>query len=128
MRALYYFQVDGDIKCMLATHVDDMIWGVKKGFEYLIDQLLAKFSLKKVEQDSFRFCGREVNQDSDYTIHVTCKDNVEKVERVNYDPKGRLATDAAHEYEISQLRSVVGSLAWVARPVSYPHMTLPPKA
>ena len=47
MHALYYFQVDGDIKCMLATHVDDMIWGVKEGFEYLIDELLAKFSLKR---------------------------------------------------------------------------------
>jgi hypothetical protein len=115
MRALYYFQVDGDIKCMLATHVDDMIWGAKEGFEYLIDELLAKFSLKKVEQGNFRFCGREVRQDDDFTIHVTCKDNAEKVEVINYDLKGRKPTDAAFDYEISQLRSVVGSLAWVSR-------------
>jgi hypothetical protein len=34
---------------------------------------------------------------------------------INYDLRGRKPTDAAHEYEISQLRSVVGSLAWVSR-------------
>ena len=34
---------------------------------------------------------------------------------MRYDPKGRKQTDLARDHEIAQLRSVVGSLAWVAR-------------
>ena len=34
---------------------------------------------------------------------------------MRYDPKGRKQTNLARDHEIAQLRSVVGSLAWVAR-------------
>ena len=34
---------------------------------------------------------------------------------MRHDPKGRKQTDLARDHEITQLRSVVGSLAWVAR-------------
>ena len=34
---------------------------------------------------------------------------------MRYDPKGRKQLDLARDHEIAQLRSVVGSLAWVAR-------------
>ena len=34
---------------------------------------------------------------------------------MRYDPKGRKQTDVARDHEIAQLRSVVGSLDWVAR-------------
>ena len=37
-------------------------------------------------------------------------DILEKIEPVRYDPKGRKQTDLARDHEITQLRSVVGSL------------------
>ena len=37
------------------------------------------------------------------------------MEHARYDPKGRKQTDLARDHEVAQLRSVVGSLAWVAR-------------
>ena len=58
--------------------------------------------------------GREVIQHSDFSVSVKCKDTTEKIEPVRYDPKGRKQTDLARDHEIAQLRSVVGSLAWVA--------------
>ena len=54
-------------------------------------------------------------QHSDFSISVKCKDTTEKIEPVRYDPKGRKQTDLARDHEIAQLRSMVGSLAWVAR-------------
>ena len=54
-------------------------------------------------------------QHPDFSVSVKCKDTTEKIEPVRYDPKGRKQTDLARDHEIAQLRSVVGSLAWVAR-------------
>ena len=54
-------------------------------------------------------------QHSDLSVSVKCKDTTEKIEPARYDPKGRKQTDLARDHEITQLRSVVGSPAWVAR-------------
>ena len=91
---------------MLATHVDDMLWATKLGYEDRVEQLLDRYTIKTVESGTFRFCGREVIQHSDFSVSVKCKDTTEKIEPVRYDPEERKQTD---------LRSVVGSLAWVAR-------------
>ena len=115
IRALYIYQEDGEPKSMLATHVDDMLWATKSGYEDRVQQLLDRYTIKTVESGTFRFCGREVIQHSDFSVSVKCKDTTEKLEPVRYDPKGRKQTDLARDHEITQLRSVVGSLAWVAR-------------
>ena len=85
------------------------------GHEIWIQQLLDRYTIKTVESGTFRFCGREVTQHSDFSVSVKCKDTTEKIEPVRYDPKGRKQTDLARDHEISQLRSEVGSQAWVAR-------------
>ena len=96
---------------MLATHVDDMLWATKSGYEDRVQQLLDRYTIKTVDSGTFRFCGREVIQHSDFSVSVRCKDTTEKIEPVRYDPKGRKQTDLARDHEIAQLRSVVGSLA-----------------
>ena len=115
IRALCIFQEDGEPKSMLATHVDDILWATKPGYEDRVQQLLDRYTIKTVESGTFRFCGREVTQHSDFSVSVKCKDTTEKIEPVRYDPKGRKQTDLARDHEIAQLRSVVGSLAWVPR-------------
>ena len=115
IRALYIYQEDGEPKSMLATHVDDMLWATKPGYEDRVQQLLDRYTIKTVESGTFRLSGREVIQHSDFSVSVKCKDTTEKIEPVRYDPKGRKQTDLARDHEIAQLRSVVGSLAWVAR-------------
>ena len=115
IRALYIYQEDGEPKSMLATHVNNMLWATKSGYEDRVQKLLDRKTIKTVESGTFRFCGREVIQHSDFSVSVKCKDTTEKIEPVRYDPKGRKQTDLARDHEIAQLRSVVGSLAWVAR-------------
>ena len=100
---------------MLATRVDDMLWATKPGYEDRVQQLLDRYTIKTVEPGTFRFCGREVIQHSDFSVSFRCKDTTEKIEPVRYDPEGRKQTDLARDHEIAQLRSVFGSLAWVAR-------------
>lgn len=115
IKALYSFEVDGDVKCMLATHVDDLLWSAKPGYEYLMEKVLKEFDVRKVDESEFRFCGREIAQDDEYNIKVTCKDTAEKILPVNWRLNGRQEEAAATPGEIAQLRSVVGSLAWITR-------------
>ena len=51
--ALYVYQEDGEPKSMLATHVDDMLWATKSGYEDRVQQLLERFSIKTVESVRF---------------------------------------------------------------------------
>ena len=39
LRVLYIYQEDGEPISMLATHVDDMLWATKPGYEDRIQQL-----------------------------------------------------------------------------------------
>ena len=57
---------------MLASHVDDLIWACHPKYQYIIDDL-KHFQCGKVEQKKFRYCGKEVAQDDDFTIHVTMR-------------------------------------------------------
>ena len=87
-RALYIYQDDGEPKSMLATHVDDMLWATKPRYEDRV-QLLHRYTVKTAESGTFRFCGREVIQHSDFSVSVKCKDTTEKIEPVRHDPEGR---------------------------------------
>ena len=61
----------GEPALMLGSHVDDLIWACHPKYQYIIDDL-KHFQCGKVEQKKFRYCGKEVAQDDDFTIHVTC--------------------------------------------------------
>ena len=63
---------------------------------------------------SFRFCGREIIQEEDFSIKATCKDTTEKLEKIKYRTQVK-KDSSVNEGEKAQLRSVVGSLAWIAR-------------
>ena len=115
IRVLYIYQEDGEPKSMLATHVDDMLWVTKPRYEDRVQQLLDHYTLKTVESGTFRCFGQEVIQHSDSSVSLKCEDTTENTELVRDDPKGRKQTDLARDHGIAQLRSAVGSLAWVAR-------------
>ena len=68
----------------------------------------------KQEHGNFRFCGKEFRQDEDLGIHVTAKDNTERIQPITYEAKHGLTRKATTD-EIHQLRSVTQSLAWIAR-------------
>ena len=68
----------------------------------------------KKERGIFRFCGKEFRQDEDFGIHVTAKDNTERVQPIIYDVKHGLTRRATAE-EVHQVRFVTRSLDWIAR-------------
>ncbi len=67
------------------------------------------------KEGAFRFCGRDIEQPEEYSIDVTCKGTLEKVEPLAYYTKGRRKTDLATPGETSKRKSVVGSMSWVPR-------------
>ena len=115
-KALFTYQEDGDIKVMIACHVDDLLYATKPGYESYIEKILEAFHVEKekISEKNFRFCGREIAQDDQKNIKVTCTATAEKIEPVKFRT-GLKKTDAANDAENAQLRSVVGSLSWVAR-------------
>ena len=78
--------------------------------------ILNEFSVKQKLDTEFRFCGKEVKQNDDFSILVTAKDNTEKIRPIDIGGLKRL-TDKCDGVENTSLRSVVASLAWVARQV-----------
>ena len=114
-KALYVLRNnEGRIIALLCTHVDDLLWAAEPEAEPVIEELLKEFSCGKVERKTFRYCGKEVSQADDYTITVTCKETTLKVRRIFIAPK-RKPGEPLTDKDKLQLKSVAGSLSWVAR-------------
>ena len=79
-----------------------------------MERILSKFDAGKIEHTDFRFCGRRFRQGDDFSVHIDAADNTRQIRKISL-PAGRKISDKATEAEITSLRSVVGSLAWVAR-------------
>ena len=79
-----------------------------------MERILGKFDVGKIEHTNFRFCGRRFRQNPDFSVDIDVEDNTRLIKHIDVD-KSRKATEKATEREVTSLRSVVGSLAWVAR-------------
>ena len=99
---------------MLCTHVDDLLFAHKPSGAKVIQEILGKFSVGKTEEGSFRYCGRRFTQHDDFTIEIDAEENTRGIKPILID-KSRKGTDVVTEKELTSLRSVTGSLAWVAR-------------
>ena len=115
MKSFYSYSKDGEIKVVMGTHVDDLLHASVPEYEYIMKKLLSEFEIKETQEGEFRFCGREYKQFDDFSIKVTAKDNTEKTLPISYAIGNRTPEDKASIGECSQLRSVNGSLAWIAR-------------
>ena len=116
-RSLYHITTqEGRILGMLGTHVDDILWANEPGIDHLVEALLKQFNVGKREEDSFRFCGNEISQDADFTIHKTCEATARKLKPIHI-AAGRKPYEAANDSEKAQLKSVAASLGWCARQV-----------
>ena len=104
----------------MSSNVDDLLYGSLPEGAEAMNSLLQQFLVGKEEHGSFRFCGKEFRQDEDFGIHVTAKDNTERVQPITYGAKHGLTRKASAD-EIHQLRSVTQSLAWIARQTRLDH-------
>ena len=109
--ACYYFTVETEIRGVLATHVDDLIWAVFEGLESVMKEVAEYLTFGKMEEMNFRFCGREVTQSEEFTIKITCRDTTLKLNPIVIKTtSGKASPDERAQYE-----SVAGSLAWICR-------------
>jgi hypothetical protein len=106
----------GKIISVMASNVDDLLYGCKPEAEPAMQAILDAFNVRVQEVGTFRFCGKEVKQADDFSITVTAKDNTEKIRPIDIGVQRKL-TDKCNAEETTLLRSVVAALAWVARQV-----------
>jgi hypothetical protein len=99
---------------MMCTHVDDLPFAYTDEGKEAVDAILNRFSVGKIEEGSFRYCGCRFSQDDDHTIHVDVRDNTRNLKPAAIG-KDRRMNDPLAQEELTSLRSVVGGLAWVSR-------------
>ena len=115
LSALYFLtDKEGNLCAALCTHVDDFLWAARGAGEEVMQRLLDRFKIGRVETDKFRFCGREYIQHEDCTIEINCRDNTRAIRPIEIR-KDEKATTPVSQAQRTMLRSVIGSLAWVAR-------------
>ena len=98
----------------MSSDVDDLLYGYLPEGAEAMNSVLQQFLVGKEEHITFRVCGKEFQQDEDFGILFTAKDNTERVQPITYDAKHGL-TRKATASEVHQLRFVTQSLAWIAR-------------
>ena len=85
MKSLYSYAVDGEVKCVLGTHVDDILWVCQPEAQHLVDETKKRFVWSKEEKNNFRYCGKDVVTEADGTIRVSCKATI--LYRVRVKPR-----------------------------------------
>ena len=114
----FYSYADGNGKVImvLGSHVDDILWANLPEANHVMENIMAQFEVGTAESMNFRYCGKEVAQDDDYNIVVTCRSTSLKLTPIRLPPgKKGAGTLLCNEQEVSQLKSIVGSLSWIAR-------------
>ena len=106
-------------------HVDDFLIGGLENHPRYIQaktELEQSFRWGRWDEGSFTFAGCEISQGSDFSIRITQENYTDQwLEEINIDAQRKTQVKAqATVEEISQLRGVIGTMAWRASQTS-PH-------
>ncbi len=114
----------GEICGLLGCHVDDLLWCGGEKIDDVMTAVQKHYNFRMTSNDEFKFCGRTISRTAD-GITVTCPNVLDRVKNIYISPERRqLRGEGATAHEISQLRSVVGSLSWYSR-VCRPDLAFP---
>ena len=67
---------------VMSSNVVDFLYGYLPEGAEAMNSVLQQFLVGKEDHGNFRFCGKEFRQDEDFGIHVTAKDNPERVQPI----------------------------------------------
>ena len=71
LKAFYhYVDEDGHVAAVMGIIVDDTIYAIRPDHKLILDAIAAELVFGKIEERSFRFCGREIRQDEDFLSPV----------------------------------------------------------
>ena len=80
-----------------------------------MNAIQAKYNFGKVSVNKFTYCGREVLKD-EKGVHITCPSLMDRVRMIHLMPEEKKKPEMPVSEKLrGQLRSVIGSLAWLAR-------------
>ena len=111
--AFYFHCTGGRVDLVLTTHVDDFLWACTETGQVIIQQLLDRFEVGRLEVGTLRFCGKQFDRD-DKDVLIDVADNTTRTTYIDIG-KNRKVEDKITPGEEKQLRSVVGSLSWLSR-------------
>ena len=128
-KALYFYHDNNDLIGILAVHVDDVCFaGTTKFYKQIIDKIVKKYTVGRIESVSFNFTGWNLRQDSK-GILLSQDSYLEKLSLEDFtslSAPGRDKTEILDAKGQQLYRKGVGSLGWVAqvsRPdLAYQHM------
>ena len=81
---------------------------------HVVEKLLSRFEIGSTEKGDFRYCGKQFTQSEDGGISISVTDNTRKIRKIKIK-EDRKMTDPLKHDDLTQLRSVIGSLSWIAR-------------
>ena len=106
---------EGQLAGLLAVHVDDLLWTGSDFINQKMKKIQERYSFGKVSCNTFAYCGREVVKDNK-GVTVTCPHLTDRIRPIYLQPEQKKrANEMVDEKMRTQLRSVIGSLAWLAR-------------
>ena len=134
-KAMYFFHEGDDLIGILAVHVDDVCFaGSGKFYKEIIEKIVRKYTVGRIESDSFNFTGWNLRQNAEGIV-LTQQSYLEKLSSEDFT---HLSAPGADKFKLLDAkgqhlyRKAVGSLGWVvqvSRPdLSYQHLTFSSKA
>ena len=111
--ALFYWYENGEIKGVLAGHVDDFFWAGSDEFEaHIINKICETFRISTLLRDNFPFLGLQIRQSPEgITVDQYAYSNdLNYIDIHNQGDKNRIL-DAN---ELSAFETVIGQLTWLA--------------
>ena len=105
----------GELEGLAIVHGDDLLWTGGAEVERRMQEVCDVYKFGKMEKNVFKYCGRDVVKDKD-GIHITCPNLIDRVRPIYLTAEERKKKEAKiTEVHRQQLRSIIGSLAWLAR-------------
>ena len=100
---------------ILGTHVDDGIGGGNHHYDTAIKELQKSLPFGSQEFDRFKFTGLDIEQLPDFSIKVSQKDYIHRIDPIEISKDRRGQKDAAiNHFELQSLRGLCGSLQYAA--------------
>ena len=113
--SLFYMHRDGKLCGVLVTHIDDFLHCGDEEFDRLIKKL--RFIAGSQEENQFKYIGYQLRQDHAHQeIYISQEDYISKLKNYTLSAARKLEkTNVVTPEELSQFRSMVGSINWVVQ-------------
>ena len=112
----YWLSSTGSVEGILASHVDDFIWGGTPAFEKrVIAYIRSCLYVGKEEEDDFNYIGIEIKE-TNGNVLLSQKNYVDNMQYIKLDSLRRSQkTCNVTETELNTLQSKIGQLLWMGR-------------